>query len=818
MKRLFSLFFSLWSIVVFAQQAEITGQLADNEGKPVSYANVILYQTADSTLAKAEVSGEDGSFRFINVPEGNYFLVASFIGLDNYSKTDLEVKTGSPLALGKITMNASSIALEEAAVVVERPLVEVMSDRTIFNVEGTINNTGDNALNLMRKAPGVTVDNNDNVNVLGRAGVMLYVDGKRLPLSGEDLANYLRNLPSDQIDRMDIISNPGAKYDAEGNAGIIDIRLKKDKNLGANGSIQSTLTRGQRTRGNVNLTGNYRRKHFNVFGTLGASQGENFNHMSFDSFQNDLRMQESKQTDRGWQNLNYRLGTDFYLGKNHIIGFLASGMVNNGYNNGDDQIAIAQQNSESIDSVLVALSRTDRDNTNQSYNINYRYDNRDKKRSFNVDLDYGSYDSEVFRTLPNQYFDARLENVLTVVNNWFETPSYIDIYTAKADFESQLFDGSFATGAKYSQVISDNTFIVYDEGTEDDALDYVDGIQNRNDTISNIFKYNEKVYAGYVEYKRKINNKWSFSSGLRVELTDAVGDLQAFLPELAEDPVKLYYLRWFPNVGFTYQKNPVNVYSLNYGRRINRPDYNVLNPFNNQLSQISYQKGNPRLQPEIVNNVEMGYTYQYRFNFKLAYSKTLDQITRLIGPDKNDPRASFVTWDNLAEQTIWSFNASMPMTVTPKWSTFVNLSGSRINNQADYGDDGFVDVQAWSYSIYTQNTFTLPKGFKGEISGYFSGPGVWGGVFLYNETWSLNLGLSKKFFKDQLSVRLTANDLFYQSGWTGTSSFNGLVSTGQGNWDSRYGSLSVGYNFGNQNVKSRKRSTGLEKEAKRVGG
>ncbi len=818
MKSFFSLCFFLITAGAIAQNAIVSGQLIDEQNQPVSYANVALYQIADSTLAKVEVSNANGDFKLSEVASGNYFLVASFIGLESAVKESVVVTPGKNVEVGKLIMAASSIALEEASVVVERPLVEILSDRTVFNVEGTINNTGDNALNLMRKAPGVTVDNNDNVNVLGRSGVMLYVDGKRLPLSGEDLANYLRNLPSDQIDRMDIISNPGAKYDAEGNAGIIDIRLKKDKNLGANGSVQSTLTRGQKTRGNVNLTGNYRKKHFNAFGTLGASKGESFNNMAFDSYQNGLNLDETLYTGRGWQNLNYRLGTDFYIGKNHIIGFLANGMVNDGYNDTDNQIAISEQNSETIDSVLVALSHTDRDNTNQSYNINYRYDNRDKKRSFNVDLDYGSYDSEVFRTLPNVYYDASFQNVLTVVNNWFETPSDIDIYTAKADFESQLFGGSFGAGAKFSQVISDNTFIVYDEGMEEDTIDDIVGVQNRDDTLSNIFKYDEIVYAVYAEYKRQINNKWSFSSGLRVELTDAVGDLQAFLPELAEDPVDLYYLRWFPNVGFTYQRNPMNVYSLNYGRRINRPDYNVLNPFNNQLSQISYEKGNPRLQPEIVNNIELGYTYQYRFNFKLAYSKTLDQITRLIGPDDTDLRASFVTWDNLAEQTIWSFNASMPMTVTPKWSTFVNLGGSRIDNQADYGEDGFVDIQAWTYNIYTQNTFTLPKGFKGEISGYFSGPGVWGGVFLYNETWSLNLGLSKKFFKDQLSVRVTANDIFYESGWDGVSSFNGLVSAGNGNWDSRYVSLSVGYNFGNQNVKSRKRSTGLENEAERVGG
>ena len=276
-------------------------------------------------------------------------------------------------------------------------------------------------------------------------------------------------------------------------------------------------------------------------------------------------------------------------------------------------------------------------------------------------------------------------------------------------------------------------------------------------------------------------------------------------------------MKWFPNAGITYQLNPMNVIAVNYGRRINRPDYNVLNPFNNQLSQISFEKGNPRLQPEIVNNAEIGWTYAYRFNFKLAYSITEDQITRLIGPDDSDPRASFISWDNLATQTVWNFNASLPLQITEKWSAYINLSGSHIDNQADYGENGSVDIQAWSYNFYGQNTITLPKGFKGEISGWYSGPGVWGGVFLYEPSWSLNLGLQKNFLNDALTVRATANDLFYENGWEGVSSFNGLTGEGYGNWDSRFVSVSVGYNFGNQNVKSRNRKTGLEEEAGRVG-
>ena len=221
--------------------------------------------------------------------------------------------------------------------------------------------------------------------------------------------------------------------------------------------------------------------------------------------------------------------------------------------------------------------------------------------------------------------------------------------------------------------------------------------------------------------------KINFSAGLRGEQTDAVGNLKAFLVNLQEPPVKLNYLSWFPNAGLTYLASPQHSFALNYGRRINRPDYNVLNPFNNQLSELSYQKGNPFLVPEIVNNIELGYTHKYRYNFKLGYSKTIDQITRLIGPDEDDPRANFISWANLADQTIFSFNASLPFTVTKKWNAFFNFSASHIDNQADYGDGAEVDVQIFTYSIYQQHSFNLPNKFTAEISGYFSGPGVWGG-------------------------------------------------------------------------------------------
>jgi len=791
-----------------AQTASVRGQLQSAGGESAAYANVALFNAADSSLYKAGTSDDAGVFEMKNLGAGTYFLKAAGIGFEDMQKNDIRLENNQRLDLGVLTFSAKPINLAEATVSAARVLVETRPDRMIFNVDGTINSAGSDAISLLRKAPNVTVDNNDNISVLGRAGVLLYVDGKRLPLTGEDLTNYLQNLPAEQIDRIEIITNPGSKYEAEGNAGIIDIRLKRDKNLGANGSLNTTASQGRYHRANLTGTGNYRNKRLNVFGTAGVGDGGGYMDMKFFSYLNDFVQDEINNHRNDWSNYNYRLGTDIFLAKNHTLGFLASGSINDFTSNSFNRITLAQESAPSeIDSILVADTRADRDRNQQTYNLNYRFDSGNG-RSLNLDLDYGNYQNDSKRYQPNRYYDAAENEVLTEIINSFDTPTDIDIYTFQADYEDKLWGGTLGLGSKISRVISDNTFLFYEE---------LNDVPVQNDKRSNRFKYDEKVYAGYISYNRDLSKKWKLAAGLRAEQTDASGDLQAFVPELQEPPVLLNYLSWFPNAGLTWDFAPKHSLALNAGRRINRPDYNVLNPFNNQISQLSYEKGNPFLRPEIVNNMELGYTLAYRYNFKLAYSRTTDQITRLIAPDEVDPRAGFITWANLADQTIISFNVSAPVQITKFWNAYCNASISHLDNQADYGDGAVVDVQAITYNIYQQHTFDLPFGFKGEISGYFSGPGIWGGVFIYETSWSLDLGLQRKFLNDRLNVRLSASDIFFESGWDGYSDFNGLYSLGSGRWDSRRVSLSLGYRFGNDNVKSRRRSTGIETEAGRVG-
>jgi outer membrane receptor protein involved in Fe transport len=793
--------------IIFGQNFSVKGKIIDETGNAIPFATFILKSAKDSMMVKADITSDDGTFILEMIPQGKYFAEASYVGMTSSIIPVFELNMAN-YSLPTITLKADAKLLDEVVVSAQRALIEVKADRTVFNVQGTINSAGENGLNLLRKAPGVLVDNNNNISVLGRAGVLLYVDGKRIPLTGDDLTNYLQNLTSEQIDKIDIITNPGSKYEAQGNAGIIDIRLKKDKNLGSNGSVSTTYGHGRYGQGNINANGNYRNKIMNTFGGIGYNGGTRWSELIFDTYQNDIRLYEINRFTNSYNGFNGRWGTDFFVNKKHTIGFIVDAQTNESTGASDNKnILSAEATPTVIDSILRAPNTSNAKRQQATFNVNYAYESG--KNKLNVDADYGRFRNEADNFQPNYYYNPTETDIISQNITSYFTPVEIDITTAKADFETEVFGGSLGLGTKFSNVSTDNTFLFY-------IID--NSIKTRNDRRSNQFAYKENVYAGYVNFAKNISAKWNASAGLRVENTDATGDLTAYAPDLEEAAVDFNYTSYFPSAGLTYQHAPEHVFSLNYGKRINRPDYNILNPFREQLSELSYSKGNKFLQPEIVNNIELGYTLKYRYSFKLAYSNTSNQITRLIGPDELDPRAGFISWDNLATQKLYSANVSIPVDITKWWNAYMNFSASYTDNQADYGDGKVVDVQAGSYNFFQQHTFALGKKWKGEVSGWYSGPGVWGGVFLYDPSYSLNLGLQCKFLGDKMNVRVSANDITYQSGWSGVSRFNGQVGYGGGNWDSRRASISISYDLGNSNVKSRKRSTSIEDESKRVGG
>lgn len=806
MRSIFQLFLFLFCGYAMAQSTTVSGYLQDEKQLPVPFANVILYSKVDSSLVKAGITTEMGFYQLNGIPKGSFFLEFSSLGYGNLKINSIVLKTDQNLDLGTNTLKPSLEELNEVTVTVSRPIISVKPDRTIFNVEGTVNSVGFDVISLLRKAPAITVDNNNNISILGRTGVLVYIDGKRLPLTGDNLSNYLQNISSEQIDRLDIITNPDVSYDAEGNAGIIDIRLKKDKNLGINGTLKTTYRQGQYASYNVSASGNYRNKKLNVFTTVGISENNRFNESNYDNYQNGLRLLEINNFKSNLQDFNFRLGTDYFLAQKHTLGILIN--VNSGTNDRKtpSKIQISNQNSPNlIDSLLVVDGTSNAKNARQTYNLNYFFENENKTR-LNIDLDYGKYRNESERFQPNEYFNSDNELLLEEINQ-VDAPTEIDIFTFKFDFGYKVWEGMLGIGSKTSKINTDNTYLFFDK---------VNDVFQQNNNRSRLFEYTENVFSNYLNYSKQISDKWNLSLGLRVEKTNAKGDLQAFDSELDEPPVKLNYINWFPNLSLTWQTSQNNNYSFNFGRRINRPNYFLLNPFTDQITQLSFEKGNPFLRPEIVNNFEIGYSHTSNYNFKIFYSRTKDKITRLIGPDENDPRATFSTSENLGSQTVFGFNSNISLTVNSWLKTYFNFSTSYIDNQVNFGDDAIIDLQVFSYKIYSQNSFKLGNGFNADISGYYNGPNVFGGNFKMKPIWSMDIGLQRKFLNKNLNIRLVATDIFYTNNFEGVAEFDGLTYFGNGRRDSRRVSINLSYNFGNQNLKSRTRNNGLENEQKRI--
>ncbi len=794
---------------LLSAQYHLSGNVRDANGDALPFANVALYLSLDSSLIKVETTDNSGAFSLVNLPEGEYDLVISFVGTPDLRQARMVLSGNRDL--GIMSMARPGVDLTGATVTAQRALVEVKPDRTIFNVQGTINAAGNDGLELLRKAPGVTIDHTDNISVLSRSGVLLYVDGRRVPLQGADLSSYLRNLTAEQIERIDIITSPGARYEAQGNAGIIDIRLKRAEDEGANGSLTAAGSQGRYARYAVNAGGNYRNARFNVFGNLSYGYNETFNRSDFVSRQRGFILVDDLYSVPVQRTPGVRTGVDLYLSDRHTLGVLFSGQYQDGrrvVNNSTeiyDQETFMSTALNSPDSILRAQVFDDGDQNQNTFNLNYNFA-IGTGHNLNVDLDYGKYEHVNTIDQPNRYF-APDGQLLRVVDNSFETPIDIAIQTARLDYEFPLGSGAASAGIKYSEVETTNAFLFYEGLSGDRTL---------IETRSNRFIYDEKVVAGYLSYAGQLSEAVSFSTGLRVEATDASGNLLAVGTGGDEPQVNFDYVSFFPNAGLSYATPGGNTLNLRYGRRINRPDYSSLNPFRVQLNELSYRRGNPYLQPEKVNNVELGYVLKGRYNFKLSYSLTDDQVAQLFRPDDSITLAGFETYENLARQTVINFTVSAPVQITDWWRSYVNASAGYISNEANYGDDGTVDIDLFNYRFVNQNTFTLPGDFVGEITGQYIGPGVGGGIFVYEGFGMLNLGLQRSFFAGLLNAKLTASDIFYTSIINGESDFNGLFAQGRVAGDSRRVGLSLSYNFGNQKVKSRRRDTGLDEAARRV--
>ena len=800
---------TLTTAMGFAQNtAVVKGTVNTNVSKPAGGATVALLEAKDSSLYKAAISENDGNYLFEKIKTGNYLVKITSVNFNDWYSQKFELKEGASYTVPAATLTTADKKLKDVVVsTTKKPMIEVKADRTVFNVESSINATGSNALQLLQKSPGITVDKDENISMKGKNGVKIYLDGKPSPMAGTDLAAYLKSVQSSDIESIEMIENPSAKYDASGNAGIINIKFKKNKKYGTNGSTSLGYGQGMRANYNGNLSLNYRNKKVNLFSNVSAEQGTWQNYNDFYRLQSDSIYDQKNINISRNKSANVKAGADYFLNSKNTIGFMYNGNYSDNRWTADGNTIISPQINKIPLQVLNAQNSIPSKRDNNNININYRFVDT-SGHELNIDADRGWFANRGSSYQPNYYLDYNTGAVLRqrfFANN---TPVNIDIKTAKADYEQNLLKGKFGVGVKYASVKTDNTFNFYN---------IINGEKQQDWERSNRFTYTENVAAGYINYNRAFK-KWSYQMGLRAEQTNSEGILRAKSSQTMNDTtetVKRSYLDFFPSGAISYTLSEKHQFNLNYSRRIDRPNYQDLNPFENKLDELTYEKGNAFLKPQYTNSFSMSHTYKSFLTTSLAYSHISDYITPIN--DTARINATFITNKNLATQDIYSINIGAPITVNKRYNIYANANLSQSRFRADFGSGKIIHLNVTTLNYYNQHTVTLGKGYTAEVSGWFNTPSIWGGTFKTEFMWSADAGLQKTLFNNNATLKLSVSDVFKTNHWSAESNFSGVKFNGKGGWDSRRVQLTFQYRFGSSTVSAaRQRQSGLDSESKRI--
>lgn len=794
---------------LFVNAQRISGVVTDNEQKPMTGTTVSLLKATDSTIIKLAATQKDGSFSFPFIKAGKYIVAATHINYKKVHSPSFDFDSLKDYKLPAITLAPQPKGLAEVTITSKRPIIEVKADKTILNVEGTINSVGSDAFELLKKSPGVQVDKDDNLSLSGKNGVQIYIDGRPSPLSGKDLAEYLKSIHSSEIESIELITNPSAKYEAAGNAGIINIKFKKNKALGTNGSVNAGYNIGVYSKYNAGISLNHRNKKINVFGNY------NYNNSKVENYANLNRLIldtlfDQKNTIIVKPVVNtFKAGLDYFINKKNILGILINGNLADGTVNSNSKTPISYYPTSAITRILDAGSSSSFKRDNLNANANYRYTDT-SGRELNMDANYGMYKIRTNQVQPNYYYDATGTNELSRYIYNMIAPNDINIYSFKTDYEQKFKKGKLGIGGKLAYVDSKNDFQRYNVFTNGKLLDTLK---------SNNFRYTENINALYINYNKAYKG-FIIQAGVRMENTFSKGHSTGY-KKLGngnyanyDSTFKRNYTDFFPSFAITFNKNPKSQWSISYSRRIDRPTYQNLNPFEFKLDEYTYSKGNTELTPQYTSGIKLSNTYKYKLTTQLSYSHTRDVFAQIT--DTAEKTKAFITQKNLATQDNVGLNISYPFQI--KWySAFININSYYSHYKANLGTGRSIDLDVFTTSIYMQNGFKLGKGWTGELSGFFNSPSLYQGTFKLKAIGGIDAGIQKSILKGKGTLKASVSDILKTQVFTATSNFVGQRLVATGGSDSRQFRINFSYRFGSMQVKAaRQRKTGAEEESERV--
>ncbi|TDX82675.1 TonB-dependent receptor [Epilithonimonas xixisoli] len=805
MKKLLFLLAIVLSTITFAQNS-LTGKILGKDNLPIPDVQVLLINASNEETLKVVITDKEGKFEIENVKFDEAKIVIEQSDYEKYT-SDLIKPSEANINLPDINLKSGTKSIEAVTIVAKKPFVTQKIDRVVINPDALISNAGTTALDVLGKSPSVNVDFNDNVSLRGKSGVQIFIDDKPTYLAGSDLADYLRSIPSSNIESIEVIPNPPAKYDASGNAGIINIRLKKTLAKGFNGGFNLAYGQGKYMRSVNSANFNYRIQKWNFFTNLSVNKTRSYQDLTIkreyftpEGERTSIFTQNSYITPTNRTN-SMKIGADFYANDKTTFGIVLNGFINPSERNTMNNAVIQDNNLQTINKIEANIPM-DVMFKNGSVNLNMTRKIKDKQE-LSINADYIKYDSKIEQSQFNKtlnpdnsvFADTRIDSKL---------PSDVTIKVLKADYSGiNLFGGSFDLGAKSSFVKTGNVA---------DFRDVKDGIETPNYTFSNNFDYKENIHAVYTNYAKEFD-KISIQLGLRMEYSDIKG-YQKGNPVVKDSAFTKRYASLFPTFFIQYRADSLqnHVVGLSLGRRIDRPNYKDMNPFTYPMDNYTFYGGNPFLEPTFSYNADLNYTFKKNYTLGFNYS----YIDNLISETNEQRNGIYYSRPGNFDRQIsygFTFNSSTNIT---KWWTF-QLYTELIHNafKSDVYTEKLNDSK-WNWFVMPTNQFTISKKWSAELAGQYQ-TSILSGQFLISPIGSIRAGISTKILKDQGTLKLNVSDMFYTNQVEGEIR---NIQNAKAGWfsymDSRVVTLSFSYRFSKGNTLKIRQSGGSETEQSRV--
>ncbi len=795
------LFFILLYNIKAQSSYTISGSIQESERVPIAFANVLLFKASDTTLVKGTLAQEDGLYKLENVSSGKYLVQGSMIGYKStYSKPfdlnfDYKVET--------IVLSGFE-ALDEVTVVATKQLFEQKVDRMVINVESSIVSSGGSVLEILERSPGVLVNRQSNgISLAGKDGVEIMINGKTSYVPASSIVQMLEGMSADNIESIELITTPPANFDAEGNAGFINIKLKKRTDLGLNGSysLSAGYGDGETTSDNINF--NYRKNKINLFGSYSFSLDKRAQIMStsreYEEDGNLLFTKTVTNRDPRQRNHDMRLGLDIQATEKTIFGILVNAF--------DNRWSMDAFN-ESFDTENgIPTSFVDLDNMEINHlkhygaNFNVKH-NFTKDKFISFDLDYLDFEYNNPTDYTNSFYDAdRVFLNEELLRSRKNTP--LNTLVGKFDYSNKINDKvKIEFGAKGTKNDFENDVSIED---------LVNDVWVVDPSLTNMSQLDEKIFAGYGALDYSFTEKTSMKLGIRYEYTNTVLDT-----DTEGIVVDRQYGEWFPSIFLNRKFNDDLSMNVSYSRRITRPKFDDLAPFIIFFDPNTFLSGNASLQPAISNSAKYAINYKSYF-LSFQYTNEDSSIANFQEYIDEDTGRLIFEASNLDFTKTFTTTLGFPLKISNWWRTQNNLTYVKQKVRALYNEEP-IELSLGNFSANSTHSFKISNSFSTEVMGFYYGPGFFG-TAKYDEVYGINIGLQQKFSDKWGTLKFSVNDVLDSIEFTGGTDLpeQNIKTRNLFDFSNRTFTLTYSRNFGNQKLKSkRERETGSEEERKRV--